>query len=276
MTPMHGCWIGILICWMKSGWESEMREGNGRPDPGEAFDPGEACADPIGNALFRDQRTLIHNQSDPCFAAGTLVLTREGDKPIEQVQVGDWVLTYPDDRPPPEEMRREEDYIWRQVTRTFIHEDELLSHVKVLSTSSGHEETYRVTANHPFYIDKRGWIPVSQLSWGAALTNSVFGNTLLIGIQHGVERARVYNIEVDECHTYYVGKIGVWVHNKGNAPTVISDLRPLQNPISIFNSPSWRNFDRIDSNANTGRISEFLGVRSRGRRSRGQVSNSTP
>ena len=31
-----------------------------------------------------------------CFAAGTLVHTRDGLKPIEQIQVGDYVLSKPE------------------------------------------------------------------------------------------------------------------------------------------------------------------------------------
>src|SRR5690348_885777 len=46
-------------------------------------DPIEACAGrPVGLAWF----------SPDCFPAGTLVLTREGYRPIEQIQVGDEVL----------------------------------------------------------------------------------------------------------------------------------------------------------------------------------------
>src|SRR5882724_3158901 len=32
-------------------------------------------------------------------------------------------------------------------------------------------------------------------------------------------RTRVYNLEVEDCHTYYVGELGVWVHNKYEQPT---------------------------------------------------------
>ena len=34
-----------------------------------------------------------------CFAAGTLIHTKAGLKPIEGVEVGDLVLTYPEDQP---------------------------------------------------------------------------------------------------------------------------------------------------------------------------------
>ncbi|MDR2788675.1 MAG: Hint domain-containing protein [Candidatus Accumulibacter sp.] len=33
---------------------------------------------------------------NPCFAAGTLAHTKKGLKPIESIQVGDWVLSRPE------------------------------------------------------------------------------------------------------------------------------------------------------------------------------------
>jgi hypothetical protein len=48
----------------------------------------------------------------PCFVAGTLVHTKDGEKPIEEIRVGDWVLSYPDDQVPPLRWREERGERW--------------------------------------------------------------------------------------------------------------------------------------------------------------------
>jgi hypothetical protein len=159
----------------------------------------------------------------PCFVAGTLVHTKEGLKPIEEICVGDWVLSYPDDQAPPvrwrEEggerwviFRQEDEYTYRQVTRTFVHEDKPICEVEIIDFSNG-IETLKVTPDHPFYVKHIGWTPARELDFTCPLFAESFGNMAVGKVSVTGERARVYNLEVDEFHTYYVGRLGVWVHN---------------------------------------------------------------
>jgi len=91
-----------------------------------AVDPTEACGGrKVGVAWF----------SPDCFPAGTLVLTREGYRPIEQVEVGDEVLTH--------------NSRWRCVTAT-------MSTVRPLLRLRGHGHPgLAVSAEHPFYARRR-------------------------------------------------------------------------------------------------------------------------
>jgi hypothetical protein len=61
----------------------------------------------FGNAAYKDVMTqaqqemkarldLSQMKNIGCFVAGTVMHTREGLKPIEQIQVGDWVLSKPE------------------------------------------------------------------------------------------------------------------------------------------------------------------------------------
>lgn len=43
-------------------------------------------------SIAEDRAAIQKGQSPNCFVAGTLVHTKEGLKPIEQIQVGDWAL----------------------------------------------------------------------------------------------------------------------------------------------------------------------------------------
>ncbi|MGW2074223.1 DNA cytosine methyltransferase [Streptomyces sp. NPDC001953] len=74
--------------------------------------------------------------SPECFPAGTLILTRRGHVPIEDVQVGDEVFTH---------QRR-----WRQVTRTMRKTAET-----VMVKGVGHAGGIETTAEHPFYTRQR-------------------------------------------------------------------------------------------------------------------------
>lgn len=168
----------------------------------------------------RQQALESLNQGGSGFAAGTLVITKDGQgfgkKPIEEIRVGDWVVSDPDDYilPTPRAPRKRNEIVFRQVTKTFVTDDQPVSHVTVWDFAADIEETIRVTPNHPFYEEDIGrWVPVSQMGFGSRLVNAVFGNILVGKVEHEVERARVYNFEVDEFHTYYVSRLAIWVHN---------------------------------------------------------------
>ena len=72
-----------------------------------------------------------------CFVAGTIVKTEDGEKNIEDVKVGDYVLAEN-----PETGERE----YKRVARTYIHEKTTLVHVFV-----GDEEI-ETTVEHPFEV----------------------------------------------------------------------------------------------------------------------------
>ncbi|MFZ6745459.1 polymorphic toxin-type HINT domain-containing protein [Undibacterium sp. JH2W] len=150
-----------------------------------------------------------------CFVAGTLVHTKEGLKPIEDICVGDWVLSYPENEDTPSHIRMEQEYFYKQVTKTFIYDDKPIVHITYVQPGGEKVASpLRVTPDHPFYVSKVGWVPCGELRFGSTLEAANFGNLLVTKVKQTGESARVYNIEVDEYHTYYVEKLGVWVHNK--------------------------------------------------------------
>ena len=140
-----------------------------------------------------------------CFVAGTLVLTEDGEKPIEEIEVGDYV--YASD---PE--TGESDY--KEVLQTFINETSELVHIYV------NNDEIVSTPTHPFYSPKRGWTNAVDLKAGDILVLSNGEYVIVEQIQHEILEApvKVYNFEVQDFHTYYVGKNSVLVHNecKGN------------------------------------------------------------
>jgi hypothetical protein len=140
-----------------------------------------------------------------CFAAGTPILTDGGWKPIEDVRPGDRVLSAPEDDPdaPP---------VYRFVEETF----QRYSPVMELRVGG---RTILTTAEHPFWVDGKGWVDAQQLRAGDLLRTH---DGRLLPIEEAGrprEAAPVYNMRVAEYHTYFIGcdewGFGVWAHNAG-------------------------------------------------------------
>ena len=71
------------------------------------------------------------------------------------------------------------------------------------------------TETHPFYVNDRGFVNAGELIVGDELLD-VNGNVLLVekfNVELTDEPTTVYNFQVEDFHTYYVGECGVWVHN---------------------------------------------------------------
>lgn len=215
--------------------------------------------EPLKEAKLRE----LQSPENPCFVAGTLVLTKEGRKPIEEIRVGDWVLSYPENQIPPKRLRTEAEYTYRRVTQTFVHEDKAVCEVTIFNFASNSQDVIRVTPNHPFFVDKEGWVPASALNFTCPLVADNFGNLAVGGVEPIAEKARVYNLEVEEFHTYYVGRLDVWVHNACGEVTQLPPLREIstEDPISIFKDVEWFNAAKADSTAITGKVGELYAKR---------------
>ena len=95
---------------------------------------------------------------------------------------------------------------------------------------------------------------------GNVVENFRFRNLLVFRVYHEVKNAHVYNFEVDEFHTYYVGAQGVWVHNKCEVEsTKVTSLENLKEKVEIYKKPNFRNDVSADSASNTGKIGEDAG-----------------
>ncbi len=251
--------------------------------------------DYAGDALYKktiaDAEDQLHRLS--CFVAGTLVHTKKGLRPIEQIKVGDYVLSKPESG--------EGEACYKRVVKTFESDDQEVYYV------SYHGEAGSgfliVTGNHPFWVINSNdygvdpeehpghefdpintWVradhlsgeygeslqlhdgrkvivylvrpilrmEISNMGWivGSREMDPGYGHVVnfrgdrpeycrgqiadapglapipLEGYSHrddeyGIEnydwddplKRKVYNIEVEDNHTYFVGELGVWVHN---------------------------------------------------------------
>ena len=141
------------------------------------------------------------NAATSCFVAGTPVLTEDGDKPIEDVTVGDYVWAW-DEATGTTELK--------QVVETYVNETSELTHIFV------NGEEIVATPTHPFYCPVKGWTDAAHLRAGDILV-LVNGEYVVVEkIQHELleNPVKVYNFQVQDYHTYYVAESGVLVHNR--------------------------------------------------------------
>ena len=140
-----------------------------------------------------------------CFTGDTLVATKEGDKPIEEIAVGDYV--WAEDTVTGEQ-------VLKKVLKVYVKETDHLIHI---GTSTG--EDIETTENHPFYTEERGWVAASELEEGETLHTEV-GDIVTVTYNHDEwlkAPIKVYNLEVEGLHTYYVTVDRVLVHNEYDA-----------------------------------------------------------
>ena len=87
--------------------------------------------------------------SFPCFVEGTMVLTKDGYKEIQDVSVGDEVLTHTNK--------------WQKVSKTMVNNADKLISINCLPSENIH-----CTPNHPFYVKKKGesprWVEAKDLT----------------------------------------------------------------------------------------------------------------
>ena len=141
------------------------------------------------------------NAATSCFVAGTPVLTEEGDRPIEDVTVGDYVWAW-DEATGTTELK--------QVVETYVNETSELTHIFV------NGEEIVATPTHPFYCPVKGWTDAAHLRAGDILV-LVNGEYVVVEkIQHELleNPVKVYNFQVQDYHTYYVAESGILVHNR--------------------------------------------------------------
>lgn len=259
--------------------------------------------------LIRDDAVANTKESAiGCFVAGTLVHTKEGLLPIEQIKTGDWVLSKPESG--------EGEIAYKRVVNTFEFDDKEVWYVSYALTEKPREGEERigfvvVTGNHPFWVteieewalegnetaNSNCWMRADRLRPGMSLRLSdgrpamvdaarklvrmaipdmgwmprdyggfeagklldlrggspkycrgpVGGTPPLypediegygkkyddLYLNEGVNwqdqgddiwlKCKVYNFEVVDHHTYFVDKLGVWVHNTNCGSEKLND-----------------------------------------------------
>jgi len=132
-----------------------------------------------------------------CFPAGTKINTAVGLKNIEDIKVGDKVWSY-------NELTGETGL--QEIVRTMVRESD---HTIELYTE---EEIIETTAEHPF-LTENGWKDAAELQTGDRIKSRNEEDIEIKDVKFSYKPRKVYNFEVSNWHTYFVGALQWLVHN---------------------------------------------------------------
>ncbi len=136
-----------------------------------------------------------------CFVAGTLIVTPDGQTPIEQISIGDTVWARND---------QTGEHAWKTVTATMSAPSNKIVEL-TLTLPNGTPEILTVTESHEFWTEHR-WQPAHTLDPGLSVwTLSGWARVESVASTHAPRE--VYNFEVEDFHTYFAGDAAVWTHN---------------------------------------------------------------
>ncbi|MBI4272324.1 Ig-like domain-containing protein [Candidatus Uhrbacteria bacterium] len=129
-----------------------------------------------------------------CFVADTSILTPSGERPIQDLREGDYVLT--------------------KATRS----DPTLIPARIHHVSSHIDNEYMdingnffLTPNHRLLVNNK-WTPAGAVKRGDTLLDSHSEKVPVLSVSRTQQTGRVYNIEIENQHTFFAE--GLYVHNQ--------------------------------------------------------------
>jgi len=147
--------------------------------------------------IFGITKLILNAFQRNCFAKGTMISTKNGLKPIEEIAIGDSVWSH-------NELTNTTSL--NVVSKVFVKQKN-----KLILLSVGAEHVY-VTPEHFIFVNNK-WIAASDIRVGDSLL-------LLNGKKQAVSSiikkdtiATVYNFTVENFHTYFVSGCPFLVHN---------------------------------------------------------------
>lgn len=150
---------------------------------------------------FGDLATAIRKTKDDfgcaSFVQNTGVAVVGGLVAINSVSIGDSVLS-------------REEGTYRNVERAVV--DTVARDADRYVELTTEYETFKLTGEHPVWVQGKGWTPVNDVSQQQALATR-HGDALVISNAPVEAPIEVFNFTVDDTESYFVGESLLWVHN---------------------------------------------------------------
>jgi RHS repeat-associated protein len=171
---------------------------------------GSGATNPFANHQWGNPDTI------PCFPAEALVHTPDGVREIQTLCEGDLVLAY--------------DLTTKAVVARPVVACMRNWTLNLVKVKMG-DEIIWATRIHPFYLPETDeWIPASELKAGMKVLAIDLQSRMIDDVHVMATHEDTFNITVDELHTFFVGEVGLLVHNAaftslGATPTEIYGIQ---------------------------------------------------
>jgi len=152
-----------------------------------------AAAKSVDNIALKTGKICVF----ACFPAGTPIATKNGHKNIEDIKVGDLVWAYN------EETGKSD---LKPVVNTV--QNEVDTTIKITLK----DEIIETTVEHPFYT-RGGWKDAADLTTEDELKTKNGSWSYIKKIAFLYQTKKVFNFEVQDWHTYFVGALAWLAHN---------------------------------------------------------------
>lgn len=207
-----------------------------------------------GPAAFKLLGMLSKKFRQACnsFDGETLVSTEFGLVAIKDIKIGDRVWAYNEET-------------GEKSLQEVVHLIQKEGEKELVDIELATGEVITATAGHPFFVQQtREWVNAAELTTKDLLQDLTASPLSIADITTYAEKARVYNLTVEDQHTYYVGVSGVLSHNSGvcKFPEKYKWDHVFY---GNFNGKSFGGFHHIPGGVvPSGRIIEYTGKRSGG------------
>jgi Pretoxin HINT domain len=160
--------------------------------------PSAPTQDTLYQEIERGPHHSVFERVEYETTPGTPVTTASGEKPIEQIKAGDLVWS------------------WDELTGEFELEKVVGTHVRQVGSEvmvRTADETITATLTHPFRVANKGWVQAGDLQAGDQFISLTGDTETVTETTTTNATALVYNFEVENTHTYFVGQQPILVHN---------------------------------------------------------------
>lgn len=152
-----------------------------------------------------------------CFTGKTTVIMADGSpKPIDAICDGDSVLSL--------------DLDTNKVQASIVSARLVSISSDLVDIVTPDGTVLTTTYGHPFLTEGKAFEPAGTLSTANHLVSSSGASLSLCKIsnRHSATRVNVYNLKVDGTHTFFVGQLGVCVHDMTRI-----EARSLKSPLTV-------------------------------------------
>lgn len=155
-----------------------------------------------------------------CFTGETLVSVPNGYKKIEELKIGDEILSFDGES---------QEVVIRRVVSLF---QEQVEEILEIETETGVIST---TRNHPFFVNGE-YKDAGQITPGEFLFTKDMSLAKVLSINYKPALEKVYNFEVEDSHCYFVGEDGVLVLNACFHTTFFNTFPHLKGKVVVHHA----------------------------------------